>query len=125
MKRHIKFLKRAQNEALKSTYMHQIGCVLVSGSNIISTGYNQIRYKGRGIRFTNYPESLHAERDCLSKVNKEEVSGATLYIWREGANHPMLSKPCENCWEMIKAVGCIKRIVYTTSEFPYYKVVKL
>lgn len=123
-KRHVKFLNRAKKEAQKSVHQQQIGCVLSKGSKIISTGYNQIRYKSKGQRFTNYQESLHAERDCISKVDKDELKSCTLYVWREGKHHPMLAKPCDNCFGMIQFMG-IKKIVYTTNEFPYFQVVKL
>ena len=125
MKRHIKFLKKSRVEALKSVYQQQIGCVLVSSGRILSTGYNQIRFKGRGNKYTKWSSSLHAERDCLAKVNKDEISNATLYIWRESSTGPALSMPCDQCWYMIEELGFIKKVVYTTNEFPYFKVVKV
>jgi len=126
MKRHIKFLKKARIEALKSVYQQQLGAVLVCGNRIISTGYNQIRFKGKGNKYTKWESSLHAERDCLSKVNKDDISNATLYIWRESKlGTPVLSFPCDQCLFMIEDLGFIRKVVYTTNEFPYFKVMKV
>jgi deoxycytidylate deaminase len=120
-----KFFKIAREESFKSNYQHKIGAILVSGSRILSKGYNQIRHLKIGKRYTAFDCSLHAERDCVSKLDKSSVKGADIYIYRETKDgFPALSLPCSQCMFMLHELG-IHRIFYTTSEFPFYCKIKL
>ena len=102
-----------------------IGAVFVKGNRILSKGYNQIRHLKIGKRYTNFDCSLHAERDCLSKVDKDNIVGGDLYIYRQKrAGGPGLARPCDQCMWMIKELG-IKRILYSTETYPYWEKIKL
>lgn len=121
-----KWLRTAKIEAEKSEYRHKIGCVAVKSGRVISKGFNQIRYRSTGtFKYAKWKESLHAERDCLSKISKEDSVGCTVFIYREHKNgKPALAKPCPQCAFMLSDLG-VKRVVYTTNKFPYYEIVKL
>lgn len=122
-----KWFRLARIESQKSNHkQHKIGCVLVKGGSILSTGINQIRYKAIGSsHFTKWKESLHAERDALSKCSKEDIRGSSLYIYRENANGiPALSKPCSQCSYMLNELG-VKKVYFTINFHPYYNIVKL
>ena len=118
MSRILRMFKQAEREAERSIHQHPVGCIIAKGSNIIARGHNQVRYKGRGKRFTNYAESLHAERDATSKVSKEYIQGATAYVYRKGKRGTArLSKPCEHCRKLFELLG-IKTVYYTDPENP-------
>lgn len=119
------FLLLAQAESLKSIHNHKIGCVLVKSSRVLATGFNQVRLKSIGLRYTRWISSLHAERDCLSKLDKELIPGTTLYIYREDkSGKSALARPCSQCRYMLEELG-VKKIVYTIDKFPYYIKEKL
>lgn len=113
--RHLRMLKRAETEAERSTYEpYRIGACVARGSCVLSVGHNQIRFRGKGQRFTNYPESYHAERVACSRLSKESLQGTTLYIFRKRKDGSSgYSKPCKHCMQLIQSVG-IKRVVYST-----------
>ena len=116
----------ARDEAAKSTYRHQVGAVLVCGRRILSRGHNSVRYLSIGVnRYTKYRCSLHAERACLSRVEKNKIKGCDVYVYREFRNgKPAIAKPCKQCLYMLFDLG-IRKIYFTISEYPYYEVIKL
>lgn len=129
MNKHQRMLLKAKEESKKSEHKtHTIGCVLTKGSKILSVGYNKVRYKSKGRKFTLYNEALHAERDTLSKVNKQELNNCILYVWRncnDETETPALARPCSNCMKMIYELGFIKRVIYTVNYFPYYEEIRI
>jgi deoxycytidylate deaminase len=116
----------AKIESEKSTYVHKMGCVVVKGGSIQSTGYNEVRFCSVGsTNFTEWKESLHAERAALSKMKKEDVAGCSVYIYREYANgKPALAKPCSQCAYMLSELG-VKKVFYTIDKEPYYREIRL
>jgi deoxycytidylate deaminase len=117
----IKYIEKAKEESLKSDHQHKIGAIFVKGNRILAKGYNQIRHLKIGKKYTNFDCSLHAERDCLSKLDKENIFGGELYIYRHRrTGEPGLAKPCPQCMWMIKELG-VKRIMYSINEFPYWE----
>lgn len=121
-----KWLRIAKMESEKSDYHQKMGAVAVKGGSLVSKGFNQVRFKSIGMfKYTKWQGSLHAERDCLSKISKEDAKGCTVYIYREHADgKPALAKPCSQCAFMLYDLG-VKRVVYTTNKFPYYRTIKL
>lgn len=122
-----KWFRIAEKESLKSNYKYKIGAVVVKGGSIISIGHNDIRYRSTGCsKYSDWKESLHAERACISKVSKELVNGSSIYIFRRDNEQglPALSKPCPQCAKLISDMG-IKKVYFTTSQPPYYELIKL
>lgn len=115
-------LNRARKEAAKSHYYQRIGACIYKGGSVLSTGHNKIRYKQRGVSFTRFPESLHAERDACSKVYKERLYGATICVVRINKKGSYrLARPCKDCMKLLTALG-IRKIIYSTNTKPYYNV---
>lgn len=74
-------------------------------------GHNRDRNHPRSIDVYEHC-STHAEEAAIKAV-KSSLVGAVLYVARiNNANQPLLSYPCERCWELILAAG-IHRVVYT------------
>lgn len=117
----------ALRESYKSTYKQRIGVVISRGRRILARGHNEIRHKSTGVmRYTEYSESLHAERMACALLPKEELSGATIWIAREfkdGGGYA-LAMPCEQCRRLIEDMG-FARIVYSIPEAPYFQTIKL
>lgn len=104
----------ASKEAVKSPHkQHKLGAVIVKGSRILSTGYNQLR-PSRELR----TETLHAEAAAVLKLLKEgrlsTLSGAEMYVTRfTRGGRVGLARPCQACRELLQSVG-ISRVHYTT-----------
>lgn len=89
------------------------GAVIVKGGRVMSVGINKWRNDPENIETSKVKHvcSTHAEVDALSRVN--DPSGATLYIARVNrSGKPLLSAPCNNCWESIRNAG-IRKVVFT------------
>lgn len=121
-----KYFSLAKEISKHSNYKVRVGAVIVKGNRILSVGHNQVRYKSRGLRFTKFKSSLHAERDAISKLDRKILKGSDIYVYREHnvTGSPMLSKPCEQCWWLIEEMK-IRRVYYSISEKPYFEMVKL
>lgn len=118
----------ALEESRKSTYKQKIGACIMAGSRVLSRGFNSVTYNSTGVsKYTNYKISTHAERDAASKVDKENLKGATIYIAREYNGSPerwAYAKPCECCMAMIKDLG-FKKVVFSIPEVPFFEIIKL
>lgn len=106
----------ALKTALKSSFeQHRIGAVIVKGSRILSTGFNQRRPSG----LLKTP-TLHAEAAAILQILKagrqHDLVGADIYVSRvTPGGRVALAKPCFNCMNLIRSVG-INRIYYTTND---------
>lgn len=125
MKLHPWFIT-AKKEALKSSYKHRIGAVVVSGGSCLSRGFNELRHARDLKEYSAWENSVHAERNAIKRVkDKSKLQGASIFIYREFKNGmPATAAPCNNCLDLIKAVG-IKKVYFTMSTFPYYGEIKL
>ena len=110
----------------------KIGCLIVSGNRIISSGYNSdktnpIQKKYNRLRFSEEtPHRLHAEISALLPLlnNKDiDFSKVKIFTYREKADHSLgKSRPCKSCMALIKDLG-IKHIYYTTDDGYCHEVV--
>ena len=110
----------AKNVSKYSDHRFKIGAVLMKHGKVISVGYNQTK---------SHPEAwhtgLHAEIKAIKTSGKIEMSNSTMVVYREHKNGtPATAKPCKHCAKAMKDFG-IKTIWYTTSEFPFWKRIKL
>lgn len=119
------YFKIASEISEQSDHRCKIGCVVVNGHHIISSGHNSASnshgFQARlNKQFFNMDSvgCKHAEIDALLPLirNHIDLSGATLYIYRRnGLNELAMSRPCPRCMSVIKKYG-IKKLKYTTPE---------
>lgn len=102
--------------------IHKIGCVVVKGHRIISSGHNN-KYKCHPLQAKldtekyeeQCPGKLHAEIMALvplinSKVN---LKGCSIFVYRQHKNGTLaMARPCSSCQKVIKELG-IKKVFYT------------
>lgn len=121
-KAHKAYFRAAQAMSKLSDYPCQIGCVIVKGHRIISSGHNshtrcnklqaQLDTQTHGIRC---PGKLHAELMALLPLMKAKVDlrHASIYIYRQHKNGTLaMSRPCASCEKIIRKLN-IKKIFYT------------
>ena len=114
--------QEARRVRMNSSQNVQVGAVITRDNKILSCACN-----GRGSRTFRAPgyHSItlpkHAEFMAISYINPEDIKGTTVWVWRETKDGvPPLARPCErHCMPFLKAVG-VERVVYTTSEDPYF-----
>ena len=110
------FFDRAARIAAKSIMGQKHGCIVVLDGEIIAEGFNRHTMH----MFHSY--SVHAEVDCLYKINKKKYRHAShkmeLFVVRIGPDSfdaPLkFSKPCECCQAAIEKFG-IKKVYYSTN----------
>lgn len=106
-----KFLDLAKKLSYKSSYHHKIGAVVAKKNKIISLGFNKPNktHPASPNRFKTY----HAEFDAIIGIDKKDLVGSTIYIFREHKNGNLASaKPCSDCAALIAHCG-IKKVVYS------------
>lgn len=126
-KRDSAYFKAAEAVSKLSDHRCQIGCIIVNGHKIISSGCNthtkthafqaNLDKKMFGCECAGY---LHAEIDALLPLirNKVDLSRAIVYTFRKDRNGKIaLSRPCSRCMSVIKSLG-IHRVKYST-EYGY------
>ena len=107
-----KYFDLAQKLSLKSTHpKHKLGCVVVKKNEVIGLGFN---------KFKTHPKSkhpfqmIHAELDATLGINREVLSGAEVYVYRETKDGAQaIAKPCPYCEAALREVG-VKKVYYTT-----------
>lgn len=102
--------------------IHKLGCVVVKGHRIVSSGHNHktrccaLQAKLDTEKYgVNCPGRMHAEIMALMPLMRDKVnlSNASLYIYREHKDGTLaMARPCSSCQKVIKQLG-IKRCFYT------------
>jgi deoxycytidylate deaminase len=100
----------------------KIGCVIVNGNWMISSGYNQAKSHPRQfranalVRRVALQSHLHAEIDALIKTRRTDLTGSEAFIFRTNRNGDLaMCRPCRACYKALKTAG-ISTITYTTHD---------
>ena len=110
----LKYFNIAKQLSYKSEYHHKLGAVIIKKGKILGVGFNK---PNKTHPKSNHPfHTIHSELDAILGVSREDLKGATIYVYREGANgKPVLAKPCKYCQELIKLAN-IKEVCYTIND---------
>lgn len=109
--KHEYFLRMARKESKKSNHhSYQLGAVIARGNRILGVGHNMIKTHPKSPhKFKN----IHAEFMAVLNAGREDLVGATAYVFREQKNENWAcSKPCKYCWQYLVDCG-IKSVVYS------------
>lgn len=119
------YFKAAESISQLSNHRCKLGCVVVNGHRIISSGHNstdvthgfqaRLDKKFFGCECAGI---LHAETSALLPLIRDRVdlSRATIYVYRKMKDGSMgMARPCPRCMSVIKSCG-IKYINYTTAD---------
>lgn len=71
---------------------------------VISTGVNRHLYIGKKKEKGRYgtPYSIHAERDAIEGCSRQDLWGASIFVYRKGNK---LARPCPKCMNLIMSTG--------------------
>ena len=104
----------------------KVGCIVVDGKRILSSGYNSNKTNPTQQRYNYYrnidvrfPAKVHAEVSALnSLIGKKEIDFSRLkvFVYRELKDGtPACARPCASCIRLIRDLG-ISKIFYTTRD---------
>lgn len=122
-----RFFKVAREVSKLSDFSRiNVGCVVVDGKRILSSGYNSNKTNPTQQRYNRcrhfdprFPAKVHAEISALNPlIGKKEVdfSRLKIFVYRELQTGELaLARPCPSCMKLIQDLG-IKKIFYTTSD---------
>lgn len=115
--------KLARKTASQSTHRYKMSAVLFRKNLVIASGCNSVKSHpiGKDV-FRHY--TLHAELAALLQVRHTiDVKGLDIFVYRQRHDGSFgLALPCACCTILLKQYG-IRRIYYTTSEYPFWSVV--
>ena len=129
-----RFFSAASHLANLSTYQRQkIGCVIVYGNKIISTGCNkdrtdplQKKYNSERNIPDSSPHKIHAEVDAIKHIIDLDINwnNVSIYIYRKRISQIFgLARPCKSCMTLIKDLG-IHNVYYTSNEGFVYEYIE-
>lgn len=118
--RNERYFQLAKEASLRSTHDRiRIGAVIVKGNWVVSKGFNQAKSHPRQFTYNRLsgrvaPKShLHAEIDALIKSKDADLSGSSIYVFRETKNgKPALCKPCPACTLALRESG-VSEVFFT------------
>lgn len=113
----------AKNISKYSDYKIRVGAVICDKSRPISVGYNKNKFHPK--YSTELKRTIHAEAAAIISSGKDIMKGATVFVYRENKKgRPALARPCINCMKLLQEFG-VKKIFYTTNEYPYFNVERI
>lgn len=104
--------KAAINMCRKSEAKYKVGAVIFKGSHILGFGHNIDKTHPKwGSGWNN---KIHAETRAIYDALKrnEDLSGSSIYIYRENELGEALAKPCLHCFNQLKEFG-VESIYYS------------
>lgn len=108
------FLALAQRIAANSEQRHRHGAVIVKSGRVVGAGYNKRRNHPSVVMEGRHriDSAVHAEAAALADAGNN-TRGALLFVARVNNNgKPLLSKPCEQCEQLIEQSG-IKEVIWS------------
>jgi deoxycytidylate deaminase len=103
-------LRLAISAAGASEMKQRHGAVVVRGGRVLSIGINKLKNDPEHVQEYNKC-SVHAEADALYRV--KIPAGSTVYVARiNNAGETRLSRPCSNCYSLMKSLG-VSKVIYT------------
>ena len=103
----------------------RLGAVLHKGRRKLAFGCNSLT-KSHTLQSEGLKPYLHAEISVLVKRRHyEDLDSCQVTVYRETFDgNPALALPCSQCQKILKLFG-IKKVYYSTAEYPYYDILKL
>lgn len=110
-------IKKALQQAEKSTYKHRLGACISIGRKVLGVGYNKVNRHQSKVKTDSWNGSLHAEiaavLDALRNHPVERLRGSTVTVVRIGKSGELrLAMPCKNCYNSLRNLG-IKEVRFS------------
>lgn len=110
-------IKKALQQAEKSTYKHRLGACISIGRKVLGVGYNKVNRHQSKVKTDSWNGSLHAEiaavLDALRNHPVERLRGSTVTVVRIGKFGELrLAMPCKNCYNSLRNLG-IKEVRFS------------
>lgn len=119
-----------KSKCLKKHY----GAIIVKNDELVATGYNgccrgdpecvictKIASNKDEAEYRVCP-AVHAEQNCIISASRQEMLGATLYLYGydvEEQRDADIVRPCEICKRLIKNAGIVRVLTSTGEELTF------
>lgn len=102
----------AREESKKSNGKYRMGAIIFRGKNILSRGHNID--KTHPVWGSGFNQKIHAETHALYRAHRDgmDISGSSIFIYRENYLGEAIAKPCKHCYNKLKAAG-VENIHYS------------
>src|SRR3990172_12979565 len=95
------YFKLAKNVSRLSDHRIAVGAVIIKKKPIIA-----VSNLNKSHPTSHYHKSLHAEIRAIINCNKEDLTDAIMYVYREFHDgSPALARPCNTCYSYMKEHG--------------------
>ena len=119
------YFKLARNVSKLSDHKVKVGAVIVNKKPVSACSNKAKTHPTYANPDKGRIGSLHAEIRCLINCEREDLTGAIIYVYREvKGGRPALARPCSACLGYLKEAG-VKKMIYTINEYPYYQTERL
>jgi deoxycytidylate deaminase len=107
----------ARSLSYHSTHRVRIGAIVIQGKSIVGTGFNKAKTHPLISRKSPH-KKLHAEISAIIGVDRKNLVGATMYVYRELLDGSIgICRPCCDCQEILQEAG-IRIVHYTDPKEP-------
>jgi deoxycytidylate deaminase len=108
----------ARSVSRHSQHKIKVGAVISKSGHPVSVGWNKDKSK------PGYDFGIHAEISAIITSGRDYIDNSVIFVYREVGGNPAMARPCERCIIELKKFG-IKKMYYTTSDFPYFSLERL
>ncbi len=116
--RNRRFLIQSLKIAATSGSNFRVGALITKGNRFLGVGVNSRKTHPDS---NSWCKSTHAEHRAILNAGLNDLQGSTMFVARtlkDGS--PAIAKPCPSCSTLIKRAG-IKKVIYTTSVYPFWE----
>ena len=104
--------KAAEKSSPQVTKYRHSSIIIDRTGKILSTGYNHFAGKRIQIEDSIINKTIHSEAHALTKVNLKKLDNSVIINYGRTNISAILSRPCPNCWTILKKLG-FKKMFYT------------
>jgi len=106
-------MQLAKRLSFKAKHRVRIGAVITNKKQIVGVGFNKMDKTHPLITGRNPKKKLHAEVDAIIGIDRRNLEGGTIYVYRENLNGEVaICRPCVDCQAILEEAG-IKEVYYT------------
>lgn len=106
-------IQLARKLSYKARHRVRIGAVVAKGKSVVGVGFNKMDKTHPLITRRNPLKKLHAEVDAIIGIDRNQLIGSTIYVYRELLNGKLgMCKPCIDCQFILREAG-VKKAYYS------------
>lgn len=119
------YFRLAKNISKFSDHRVRVGAVIAKKKPVGAASNKAKTHPRFANPYNSLRNSIHAEIRAIINCGMDNIKGSYIYVYRQHKNGtPAFARPCPNCLTILKEYG-IRKVYFTTEEFPYYQEERL